>query len=143
MMLRIAVFARHASEALVFTKGISAIDEPDIWQKSLTDEIELWIDLGQPDDKRIRKACGRARQVWLYCYGRAAPVWWQQVAASLTRFDNLHVVYVSADSMIQLGACAGRNMDLQCTIQDHQLWLSDDNNNVLVEMEVWQQPQDV
>lgn len=141
LMLRIAVFSMHASENLSFTKGISASDEPDLWQKSLTDEIELWIDLGQPDEKRIRKACGRARSVWIYTYGRAAEVWWKQMQGDLARFENLHIIHVGADSLSQLGACAQRNMELQSTIQDTQLWLTDGLRNVAVEMEIWQRPQ--
>ena len=140
MMLRIAVFARHAAEYLAFTKGISTVDEPDLWQKSLSDEIEVWIDLGQPDEKRIRKACGRAREVWIYCYGRAAPVWWQQEGKTLKRFGNLHVVYVGADCMEQLGTCAQRTMDLQCTVQDGELCLIAGDRTVTLELEVWQQP---
>jgi len=56
-MMRIIAFALNAHEQLAFTKGLCVDDEPEVWQKSLTDEIELWIDLGQVDEKRIRKAC--------------------------------------------------------------------------------------
>src|SRR5690242_18259904 len=66
MMVRVFAFARHAHERLQFTKGLSADDEPDLWQKSLSDEIELWIDVGQPDEKRVRKACNRSQRVALY-----------------------------------------------------------------------------
>lgn len=138
LMLRVAVFALHASETLAFTKGISSADEPDLWQKSLTDEIELWLDLGQPDEKRIRKACGRARAVWIYTYGRAAEVWWKQMQRELTRFENLHVLHIGAGSVTQLGACAQRSMELQCTIQDGQISLTDGMRDVAVVLDVWQ-----
>jgi len=59
MMLRILTFALNGSDSMAFSKGLSSEDEPDLWQKNLSDEIELWIDLGQPDEKRIRRACGR------------------------------------------------------------------------------------
>src|SRR6478609_7781043 len=68
LMVRLLVFALYASEFLTFTKGLSSEDEPDLWQKSLTGDIELWIELGLPSDKRIRKACGRAQQVIIYSY---------------------------------------------------------------------------
>ncbi|WP_230369927.1 YaeQ family protein [Paludibacterium denitrificans] len=77
LMLRLTAFALHASDTLSFTRGLCADDEPELWQKNYSDEIELWIDLGEPDEKRLKKACSRAEQVVLYSYGgRASEVWW-------------------------------------------------------------------
>jgi len=126
MMMRLLAFALHASDALQFSKGLSTDDEPDLWQKSLSDEIELWIDLGQPDEKRIRKACGRAQQVVIYTYQqRSASAWWQQQAASLARFNNLAVVSIDDAAVLALGSMVQRSMQLQCTIQDGALWFGD------------------
>ncbi|AZZ90351.1 YaeQ family protein [Hahella sp. KA22] len=134
MMLRLVAFALHASDRLQFTKGISTQDEPDIWEKSLSDEIDLWIDLGLPEESRIRKACGRARQVIIYAYGgRAVPLWWRKYQDELARFDNLRIMEVSAETTKQLAELAQRAMDLQCTIQDGQVWLSDASNSVAIE----------
>ncbi|WP_020407886.1 YaeQ family protein [Hahella ganghwensis] len=135
MMLRLAVFAFNANERLQFTKGLSTQDEPDLWIKSLSDEIELWIDLGLPEESRIKKACGRANEVIIVTYGdRAAPVWWQKIKDDLARFDNLRVLSISQSTLAELAAMAQRTMDLQCTIQDGQLWLSDNDNSVCVEL---------
>jgi len=132
-MVRVIAFIVNASESLSFTKGLSTDDEPDLWQKSLTDEIECWIDLGQPDEKRIRKACGRADKVIIYTYHeRKAKVWWDQIADKLQRFDNLTVFHIEAegvDAMVQ------RNMQLQCNIQDGEIYLSDDEISVDVKIE--------
>jgi uncharacterized protein YaeQ len=93
MMVRLLAFALHAGDALQFSKGLSDDDEPDLWQKDLIGGIELWIDLGQPDEKRIRKACGRARQVVIYSYsGSSADIWWRQTGEQLQRFANLTVI---------------------------------------------------
>jgi len=134
MMLRLAVFALHASETLAFTKGISEDDEPDLWQKNYSDEIELWIELGEPDEKRLRKACGRAGEVWVYSYGgRAADIWWQQTENKTHRFENLAIASISSETLSELVKLVQRGMQLQATIQDGQLWLSDSAHNVLVE----------
>jgi len=134
MMVRLLAFALNAHERLSFTKGIGSDEEPDLWQKSLSDEIELWIDLGQPDEKRIRKACGRAKQVIIYTYsGRGATLWWEQNKSGLQRFTNLRLVHLKSDSVEALGQLADRSMDLQCTIQDGQVWLSDATRNVEVQ----------
>lgn len=136
MMLRLLAFALHADETLGFTKGISTDDEPDLWQKSLSDEIELWIDLGQPDEKRIRRACGRSRQVSIYCYNqRSTDPWWAQNKARLQRFNNLSVIQVNDDSSQQLTELVERSMRLQCTIQDGQIWFANDAVNIEIEME--------
>jgi uncharacterized protein YaeQ len=137
MMLRLAVFALHAGEMLSFTKGISSDDEPDLWQKNYADEIELWIDLGEPDEKRLRKACGRAEQVWIYSYGgRAADVWWQQNGDKFQRFANLTIASVAPSTLTELAGLVQRSMQLSATIQDGQLWLSDGQSNVLVERQL-------
>lgn len=140
MMVRVLVFALHAHDRLQLTKGISADDEPDLWQKSLTDDIELWIDLGQPDEKRIRKACGRARRVFIYTYAqRGARVWWQQIAEQLQRFDNLSVFNIPDAAVAELARLAQRTMQLQCTIQEGQIWLGDASNSVSIALDAWKQ----
>jgi len=138
MMIRLLAFALNASESLQFTKGICADDEPDVWQKSLSDEIEVWIDLGQPDTKRIRKACGRSRQVIICTYQkRSDAIWWDQVSNKLARFENLSVMHLDADAVTGLGAMAARSMRLQCTIQDGELWLTDGDQALSVTPEIW------
>jgi len=100
-------------------------DEPALWQKSLSDEIELWIDVGLPDEKRVRKACSRAIHVCLYIYGgRNADLWWQNNAAKLRRFKNLTVIEIPEANSSELANLATRTMQLQCTLQDGEIWLS-------------------
>jgi len=135
MMVRLLAFARHADEMLAFGKGLSADDEPDLWQKDLTGAVELWIDVGLPDEKLIRKACGRARQVIVYCYGgRGADIWWNQNASKLERLDNLTVINLPEASSQILARLAQRSMRLQCTIQDGQIWLADDKDTAQIEL---------
>ncbi|MEE9310267.1 MAG: YaeQ family protein [Cocleimonas sp.] len=134
-MVRVIAFIANASETLSFTKGLSTDDEPDLWQKSLTEEIEMWIDLGQPDEKRIRKACGRADKVIIYTYSaRKAKVWWEQQASKLQRFKNLKVFHINAEG---IEAMVQRNMQLQCSIEDGEIYLSDDEKNIDVKIEAW------
>ena len=135
MMVRVLAYALHASETLAFGKGLSTDDEPDLWQKDLTGAIELWIDVGQPDEKRIRRACGRAREVYVYSYGgHGAAIWWNQAGAKLERNRNLAVVSVPAAASQALAKLARRNMQLHCTIQDQQVWLGDAEHRVQVEL---------
>ena len=138
MMVRLLAFALNAEERLEFTRGLSADDEPELWNRNYSDEIELWIDLGQPDEKRIRKACGRSRQVIIYCYGhRSALVWWEQQRNLLQRFDNLKIIKVGEGVAESLAAMVERSMRLQCTIQDGGCWFSNSKETVQVDMESW------
>lgn len=135
MMVRVLAFALHANESLVFGKGLSADDEPDLWQKDLTGAIEAWLDVGLPDEKRVRKACGRARQVYIYNYGgRVADMWWNQSRDKLERVKNLTVINLPPETSQALAKLAQRNMQLQCTVQEGQIWLSDKDNTVQVEL---------
>ena len=135
MMVRLLVFALHAREALLFGDKIGNTDEPDLWQRDLTGAIDLWIDVGQPDEKLVRKACGRARQVFVYPYGgHAATIWWNQVKGSLEKLGNLSVICLPADASQALAKLAKRTMKLQCTIQDGQVWIIDASETVHIEL---------
>src|SRR5690606_1316693 len=131
LMVRILAFALHASDALQFTRGLSSSDEPELWEQSLSGEQLHWILLGQPDVKWLKKACNQARRVTLLCYGgRRATQWWNESSADLQRFDNLSVINVHANALTQLKGLLQRSMDLQCSVQDEVLWLSNDNHSV-------------
>jgi uncharacterized protein YaeQ len=136
LMVRLVAFILNANEDLEFCKGISQDDEPDLWQKSLGGDIELWIDLGQPDEKRIKKACGRSEKVIIYTYQEGmATSWWKQIETSLTRFSNLKVVHLDIDGDIEL--LAKRAMSLQANISDNELTLIDEEHSVVIREKNW------
>lgn len=137
VMIRILAFAIHASEALTFTKGLFDTEEPDLWQKDLTGAIELWVEVGQPDEKRLMKACGRSERVVVYSYSATSHIWYKQIANKLERAKNLEVINIPSDASAQLEKMVNRNMQLQCTIQDGQIWLTDSVETVLIERETF------
>ncbi|BAL24388.1 YaeQ family protein [Azoarcus sp. KH32C] len=133
MMVRLLAFGLHADPALTFGKGLCVDDEPDLWQKDLTGAIQRWIDVGQPDEKWIRKACGRADEVVVISYGRASDVWWNGVRDKVARLGNLTVWNLDSDIAPALAALTKRTMRLQCTVQDGQVWMTDGAETVVVE----------
>ncbi|MFA5233607.1 MAG: YaeQ family protein [Sulfurimonas sp.] len=136
LMIKLVAFMLNADEELLFTKGISQDDEPDLWQKALDGDIKLWIDLGQPDEKRIRKACGRSLKVIIYMYQEgSALAWWKQMQNQLGRFKNLSVVYLNIDGDIEL--LAKRAMVLQCNISDCELSVIEGDKSIAVNQEIW------
>lgn len=140
MMVRLMAFARHADPALSFGKGLSDIEEPDLWKKDLTGAIDLWIEVGQPDEKRLLKACGRAAQVVVYSYSSNSSIWWSQIGGRLERARNLTVFNLSSTSSQALARLAQRNMHLQCTIQDGQLWLTGESDSAQIDLTLMKAP---
>lgn len=130
MMVRVLAFALNASDPLVFGSSIGNDGEPDLWQKDLTGAIRLWVDVGLPDEKRIRRACGRSARVVVYSYGRGADLWWKQTGESLARSSNLSVIDLPQAATQGIAKLAARNMKLNCTIQDGQVWLGDADQTV-------------
>ena len=79
MMARVLAFCLNAQqEALVFTKGLSEPDEPDIWARAMDDHLILWIDVGEPAVERIKKATRTAKNVKIYSFNAKSDIWWQQ-----------------------------------------------------------------
>ncbi|MGR0279644.1 YaeQ family protein [Marinomonas dokdonensis] len=137
MMVRLAAFAlladeKEGEEQLAFTKGISTEDEPDLWQKNYSDEVLLWVELGQPDEKRLRKACGRAQQVIVVNYNDKSDIWWQQNQGKNSRFDNLRVLQFAESQVVLLAELCARSMQLNVTIQDGEMWISSERGECLM-----------
>jgi uncharacterized protein YaeQ len=131
LMVRLLAFALHADERLEFGQGMTDENEADLWRKDLTGAIEQWIDVGLPDEKLIRKACGRAEQVIVYCYGgRTAELWFSQNSKELARLKNLTVFTLAAESTQAMANMVERTMSLQCTIQDGQMWFGNGQQSV-------------
>jgi uncharacterized protein YaeQ len=124
MMVRVLAFALNAHEALEFGRGLSSEAEPDLVKRDLTGAIEQWIEVGLPDEREVRKAAGRAREVKVYVYGRAAPLWWDQNEAALARLENVSVVEFPASITAPLASFAERSMRIDCTVQDGEIWLA-------------------
>jgi uncharacterized protein YaeQ len=128
LMVRLIAFALFASDTLAFGKGLSDEEEPDLWQKDLTGAIELWIEVGLPDERVLRKACGRSNQVALLTYGgRSADMWWDQNSKALLKLDNLTVINLPETE--KLANAISRNIDISCTIQDNEMLVSHDTGS--------------
>jgi uncharacterized protein YaeQ len=133
LMVRIVAFALNAHEHLEMTKGLSTDDEPDIWQKSLSGELDVWVALGLPTEKVIRQSCSKAEKVMVYPYGgRSAEIWWDKIKDSTTRFRNLQVTSFSETDTGALAKLASRAMRLQVNIQDGEVMVSAEDTIVYV-----------
>ena len=129
MMIGLVAFALNAHERLEFSRGLGETEEPDLWQRDLTGELELWIELGHPDERRLAKACGVSRKVLAYTYSASPELWWDPIAIRLAKRANLCVRRLDPAQVANLGALVQRSMSLSATIQDAELWLRDDRGN--------------
>ncbi|HMX17369.1 MAG TPA: YaeQ family protein [Rhodocyclaceae bacterium] len=134
MMVRLVAFAFDADEMLSFGRGLSTEDEADLALTDHSGAIDLWIDVGQPDERDLRKAAGRARRVKLWTYGgRVADIWWEQNRGSLERLRNLEVFRLSGEDGKALAALADRTMKVEVTIQDGAAWVSAGDRTLRIE----------
>ena len=137
LMVRLLAFALHADERLEFGRGLSDEDEPALWRRDYGGEIEQWIELGHPDESRVKKACARAREVVVVNYGgRASDLWWEKAAGTLSRLKNLTVLALPADVPAQLAAMGSRGMRLNALVQDGELQLMGDAGTLAIRPEV-------
>jgi uncharacterized protein YaeQ len=146
MMIRLAALALNAHKlqtvcggdgTLSFGAGLSNPDDPDVWLRDYTGQTRLWIEVGQPEDKPLAKACAKADEVIVYCFNHAAEVWWRGIETKLTRLHNLRVCRVPAAASLALAALAQRSMQLQATIQEGNLMFSDGAGSIDIEPLRW------
>jgi uncharacterized protein YaeQ len=146
MMVRLVALALNAHQlqtvcngdgTLAFGAGLSDPDEPDVWLRDFTGQTRLWIEVGQPEEKPILKACSKADQVAVYAFSSAADVWWKGIQNKLTRPQNLAVWRLPTEAAPQLAALAERSMQLQATLQEDALTLGNAKTTVTVECARW------
>ena len=138
LMVRLIAFALNARERLGFSRGLSTDAESDLWEKSLSGEIDLWITLGLPSEKIVRQSCGKAKEVIIYSYGgRTAEVWWDKIKNSTSRFENLKVINLAEAETNELAQQANRSMKLQVNVQEGDLMVSVDDSIVYVTPITW------
>ncbi|HXD40336.1 MAG TPA: YaeQ family protein [Ramlibacter sp.] len=146
MMIRLAALALNAhlvqtecggDATLAFGAGLSNPDDPDVWLRDFTGRTRLWVEVGQPEEKPLAKACARADSVSVYCFHHAAEVWWRGIEGKLSRLQNLSVLRIPATASQALAALAQRSMQLQATLHEQTLTLSDGSRSIDLEPLRW------
>lgn len=146
MMIRLAALALNAHKlqtvcngdaTLAFGAGLSSPDEPDVIVRDYTGRSRVWVEVGQPEDKPVVKACGQADEVIVYAYSPAADVWWRGIEGKLVRLANLSVWRIAAEQSQALAQLAQRTMQLQATVQEGALMIGDGTRTVDIEPVRW------
>ena len=146
MMVRLAALAFNAHKlqtvcngdgTLAFGAGLSDPEDPDVSLTDFTGYKRLWIEVGQPEDKPISKACNKADAVLLYPFAHSADIWWKGIEGKLSRLDKLQVWRIPSATSQALAKLAQRSMQLQATVQEGVLMLGDGVNTVDIEPIRW------
>jgi uncharacterized protein YaeQ len=137
MMIRLLAFAMSAQEDIQFTKGISSDSEPDLWKINHDGSIEHWIELGLPDERHIRQICSKANKVSIYTYhGNQALQWFESIENKIHRFNHLNITHFSVLDGQSLEALAEKEMNLNISIEDNEIWISNDTDRMCVEFKI-------
>ena len=138
LMVRLLAFVLFADPRLAFGRGLSTEGEPDLWQHDETGAVERWIDVGLPDEREVRRACGRAREVVVLAYGgRRVQPWWAANGASLARLPNLRVLALADEACAGLQGLVARSMALTATVHDGHVWLGSPDSSVEIVPQRW------
>ena len=137
MLIRLLAFALNVPAdsdhgPLEFAKDMWDPDEPSLWQKDYTGEILHWIEVGQPDEKRLLRMSARVPRVSVYSFSASTPVWWKNIETKLSRAVNLTVWQIPSEQSQALAGLAQRTMELQVTVQDGGIWVGDGTHSVEV-----------
>jgi uncharacterized protein YaeQ len=137
MLIRLLAFALNANAssddgALEFARDMWEPDEPAIWRKDLTGKLTHWIEVGQPDEKRLMRASSLAGHVSVYSFSGSTPIWWREIQNRITRAHNLSVWQIPAEQSRVLAGLAQRSMDLQVTVQEGAVWVAEGERSVEV-----------
>jgi len=147
LLIRLLAFALNApvnqdQGTLEFAKDLWEADEPCLWQKDHTGRIVHWIEVGQPDEKRLLRTSARVDRVTVYSFSASTPIWWKGLETRLTRTRNLSLWQIPSSQSRALAALAQLTMQLQVTVQDGAIWVGDGSRSIEVEpRRLWGPPE--
>ena len=136
MAARLLAYCLNAAPGLEFTRGLSTVDEPDIWQHDMGGDIEHWIEVGQPEHQRLRKACGRARQVSLYAFGKSSDTWWRLNGEAIAELPHLQTWQFRRPEIVAVAALLDRTVQLSVSIVGGMIYVDNGRDSASVEPKV-------
>ena len=146
MMIRLLAFSLQAHQleamcngdgVIAFGAGLSDAGEPDVYIKDFTDQYQVWIEVGLPDDRAIIKACNKSEKAFVYAYQHSAAVWFKGIENKLSRLKNLEIFQIDDEISQRLAKMAQRSMQFQATIQEGQIMMSDGDHSVDISPIKW------
>jgi uncharacterized protein YaeQ len=135
MMVRILAYCYRAAEDIAFTRGLSSVDEPDLWLKSADGRILEWIEVGQPAPERLKKASGQSVAVKVFAYGRGMDIWWNNNAPAIKVLPKVTVYCFAAEELQALTTLVEKTMTLTVTIAENTAYVANESHNMMVTLQ--------
>jgi uncharacterized protein YaeQ len=133
MAARLLAYCLNTARGLEFTKGLSTANEPDLWRHADSGEIEQWIEIGQPEEPRLRKACGKAGEVKLYAFGKSADTWWKINGSAIAALPRIEVWQFAWEDVQALAALLDRTMQLNISVVGGVIYVDNGQGSVSLE----------
>ena len=133
MAVRLLAYCLNSNRGLEFTKGLSTADEPDLWLHSDSGEIDHWIEVGQPEEPRLRKACGRSALVSVYAFGKSTDTWWKLHGEAISALPHLQAWQFHWDEVEIAAAMLDRTMQLSVSIVGGIIYLDNGRASTTLE----------
>ncbi|WP_460121251.1 YaeQ family protein [Pseudomonas sp. S2_C03] len=134
MAVRLLAYALWYNEQLSFGRGLSDVDEPALWEKSLDDRVLHWIEVGQPDVDRLTWCSRRTERTSLLAYG-SLRVWEGKVIPAIKNLKNVHIAAVPQDVLETLAQDMPRVIKWDVMISDGTVFVTDDRGQHEVQLQ--------
>lgn len=131
---RLIAYVLWYDEQLAFGRGLSDVDEPALWEKSLDDRVLHWIEVGQPDAERITWCSRRAERFSLVAYGNLR-VWQTKVLDSVRSLKKINVVAVEQEALETVSRDLPRAISWSVMISEGALFITDERGQHEVPLE--------
>src|SRR5690606_34081001 len=125
LAVRLIAYALFYNEQLAFGRGLSDVDEPALWEKSLDGRVLHWIEVGQPDADRMTWCSRRTERFSLVAYG-SLRVWQTRVLDGVRSLKNLNVVAIDQEALENLARDMPRALNWSLMISDGELFVTDE-----------------
>ena len=134
LAVRLIAYALFYHEQLAFGRGLSDVDEPALWEKSLDDRVLHWIEVGQPDAERITWCSRRTEKFSLVAYGNLR-VWQTKVLDTVRSLKNINVVGIEQEALADLARDLPRSINWSVMISDGELFVTDERGQHEIRLE--------
>ena len=119
---RLLAYCLEYEEGIVFSEGISAIDEPAVLVRDLTGKLLAWIEIGAPDAARLHTGSKAAERTVVYTHRDPVKVAAPWAGAKIHRAEDILVHSFDPGFVDALVDVLERRNTITLTVTERQLY---------------------